>query len=106
MNRLVVNLVKHGSDFLLPPEIGFAPWLSADPVPYPRAQKDTVAMHEARIPDLRDRCVGEIVGPRPVIRENGSRRNLAYVCEAAKGNAAAWHEKHYLPEEPGYFQHN
>ena len=95
-----MHLVKHGSDFLLLPEMRFAPWLAADPVPDPRAQKNTVAMHEALISGLPDRCVGAFVRPRPMIRENGSRRNLAYVCKAAKGNAAGCHEKHYLPEEP------
>ena len=101
-----MHLVKHHTDFLLLAEMCFAPWLVADPVPDPQARQDTVAMHEALIAGLRDLWVGAVVGPRSVIRENGSRRNLAYVCEATKGNAAAWHETHYLPEEPGYFQHN
>ena len=105
LDRLSEHLVKHGSDFLLLPEMCFAPWLAADPVPDPQAWQDAVAMHEARIAGLRDLGVGAVVGTRPVIRENGSRRNQAYVWEAANGSAAAWHEKCYLPDEPGYFEH-
>lgn len=106
LDRLSEHLVKHGSDFLLLPEMCFAPWLAADPVPDPQAWQDAVAMHEARIAGLRDLGVGAVVGTRPVIRENGSRRNQAYVWEAANGSAAAWHEKYYLPDEPGYFEHS
>ena len=106
LDRLSEHLVKHGSDFLLLPEMCFAPWLAADPVPDPQAWQDAVAMHEARIAGLRDLGVGAVVGTRPVIRENGSRRNQAYVWEASNGSAAAWHEKYYLPDEPGYFEHS
>ena len=98
--------MKNGSDFLLLPEMCFAPWLAADPVPDPQAWQAAVAMHEARIAGLRDLGVGAVVGTRPVIRENGSWRNQAYVWGAANGSAAAWHEKYYLPDEPGYFEHS
>ena len=79
LDRLSEHLVKHGSDFLLLPEICFAPWLAADPVPDPQSWQDTVTMHDARIAGLRDLGVCAVVGTRPVIRENGSRRNQAYV---------------------------
>ena len=88
LDWLSEHLVKHGSDFLLLPEICFAPWLAADPLPNPQAWQDAVTMHEARIAGLRDLGVGAVVGTRPVIRENGSRRNQAYVWEAAHGSAA------------------
>ena len=35
LDRLSEHLVKHGSDLLLLPEMCFAPWLAADPVPDP-----------------------------------------------------------------------
>ena len=57
----------------------FAQWLATDPVPDPQAWQDAVAKHEARIAGLRDPGFGAVVGTRPVIRENGSRRNEAYV---------------------------
>ena len=79
LDKLSEHLVKHGSDFLLLPEMCFAPWLAADPVPDPQAWQAAVAMHEARIAGLRDLGVGTVVGTRPVIRENGSWRNQAYV---------------------------
>ena len=79
LDRVYEHLVKHSSDFLLLPEMCFAQWLTADPVPDPQAWQDAVAKHEARIADLRDLGVGAVVGTRPMIRENGSRRNQAYV---------------------------
>ena len=106
LDRLSEHLVKHGSDFLLLPEMCFSPWLAADPVPDPQAWQDAGAMHEARTAGLRDLGVGAVVGTKPVIRENGSRRNQAYVWEAVNGSAAGWHEKYYLPDEPGYFEHS
>ena len=93
LEKLSEHLVKHGSDFLLLPEICFAPWLAAYPLPNPQAWQDAVPKHEARIAGLRDLGVGAVVGTRPLIREKGSRRNQAYFWEAAHGSAAAWHEK-------------
>ena len=63
-------------------------------------------MHEARIAGLRDLGVSAVVGTRPVIKENRSRRNQAYVWEAVNDSAAAWHEKYYLPDEEGYFENS
>ena len=37
LEKLSEHLVKNGSDFLLLPEMCFAPWLAADPVPDPQA---------------------------------------------------------------------
>ncbi len=41
-----------------------------------------------------------------MIRDDGSRRNQAYVWEAVNESAAAWHEKYYLPDEEGCFENS
>ena len=60
LDRLSKHLVKHSSDFPLLPEMCFAPWLVADPVPDPKSWQEAVAIHEARIASLRDLGVGAI----------------------------------------------
>ena len=50
LDRLSKHLVKHGSDFLLLPEMCFAPWLAADPVPDPKAWQAAVAIMRRRSP--------------------------------------------------------
>ena len=79
LDKLSEHLVKHSSDFLLFPEICFAPWLAADAVPDPQAWQPAIAMHETQIARLRDLVVGAVVRTKPVIRENVSWRNQTYV---------------------------
>ena len=43
------------------------------------------------------------MGTRPIIRKNGSFRNEAYIWTAENWSQAV-HEKHYLPDEPQFWE--
>ncbi len=45
------------------------------------------------------------MGTRPIVRENGSFRNAAYLWTASTG-AQPVHEKYHLPDEDGYWEHS
>ena len=109
LNRQLADLTAHvaeaGSDFLLLPEMGFSDWLAADEIPDGDRWARAVAAHEARIAALAELGARAAVGTRPIVNAQGSRRNQAYIWSASDGVAAPLHEKAYLPDEPGYWEH-
>lgn len=92
------------SDFLLLPELCFSPWLAIDREPDAMRWARSVAEHDRHLADLARLGARAVLGTRPVVRDDGERRNVAYVWEAAANAAEDLHEKHYLPDEPGYWE--
>ena len=105
LEKLSIHIQEHRSDFLLLPEMCFSDWLAADPAPkleyWYRAVKD----HENQISKLAELGAKAVMGTRPIVRENGSLRNEAYIWSENSG-AQPVHEKYYLPDEEGYWENS
>lgn len=99
------HIKEHQSDFLLLPEMGFADWLAADETPDAARWQGAVEAHDAHIANLADFGAKGVMGTRPIVNAAGSRRNQAYIWSAETAEAAPVHEKYYLPDEPGYYEH-
>lgn len=102
---LTSHIKETTSDFLLLPEMSFSDWLASDPVPHADRWNAAVSTHDRRIANLPDLGANAVMGTRPVTHQNGSRRNQAYIWSVESGAAAPMHEKYYLPDEPGYYEH-
>ncbi len=102
--RLIDHLSENKSQFLLLPEMCFAPWFCADPKPNEAVWQGAVAEHEnwlARLPELP---VDTVAGTAP--RNIGSKRhNIAYLW-TRRGGLRWAHAKTYLPNDDGYWEAN
>jgi N-carbamoylputrescine amidase len=96
---------KH-SDFLLLPEMTFSEWLAADRAPDPERWSRAVNDHARYIEKLGTLGAKAVMGTRPITNAGGSRRNEAYLWTKETGNANGVHEKYYLPDEKGYWEHS
>ncbi|WP_350333411.1 carbon-nitrogen hydrolase family protein [Coralliovum pocilloporae] len=103
---LARHVGETGSRFLLLPEMCFSNWLAADKVPDADRWQEAVTAHHQRIADLATLGADGVMGTRPIVTAHGSRRNQAYLWSSATGEAAPLHEKYYLPDEPGYWEHS
>lgn len=106
LSGLKDHIKAHDSDFLLLPEMGFADWLAADATPDADRWTQAVLAHDQHIAELSTFGVGGALGTRPAVNAAGSRRNQAYVWSADTNTATSFHEKYYLPDEPGYYEHS
>ena len=98
---LAAHVAEQRSDFVVLPEMGFAPWFAAERPRADAAWAASVAAHAAwseRLPELG----AAVVGTRPVDRPAG-RRNEAYIATPA-GPVTTLHDKSYLPDEPGFWE--
>jgi len=105
LSGLKAHIAENGSDFLLLPEMGFADWLAADATPDAARWDQAVAAHDAHIAQLSSFGVAAAMGTRPAVNAAGSRRNQAYVWTRDTDRAESFHEKYYLPDEAGYYEH-
>ncbi|MCT4610262.1 MAG: carbon-nitrogen hydrolase family protein [Pelagimonas sp.] len=105
LSALKAHIKTTQSDFLLLPEMGFSDWLAADASPDSARWAQAVADHDRHIADLDSFGVQAVMGTRPIIKPHGSRRNLAYLWSQDTKTAAPLHEKYYLPNEEGYWEH-
>ena len=105
LSGLKEHLRENESGFLLLPEMGFADWLAADKTPDAARWDQAVAAHDHHISQLSTYGVGGVMGTRPAVNAAGSRRNQAYVWSRETDKATSFHEKYYLPDEPGYYEH-
>ena len=92
------------SDFVLLPEMCFADWLAADPEVDEGRWDDAAVAHTIRIAGLGRLGAKAVVGTRPIVTAQGSRRNEAYLWTAVAQAAAGVHQKYYLPDEEGYWE--
>jgi N-carbamoylputrescine amidase len=103
LSALAKHVEMEQSDFLLLPEMCFADWLAAEQQPDAKKWAHAVNEHARHIADLSKLGAQSVLGTRPIVKENGSRRNEAYIWSQQDG-AAPLHEKYYLPDEPGYWE--
>ena len=106
LQALGEHLQHQGSDFLLLPEMGLFEWLAAEPTPDGSRWRQAVRAHEGHISRFEELGVARVCGTRPVINECGSRRNQAYLWTRENPRPIGFHEKYYLPDEEGYFEHS
>ena len=98
---LVAHTAEQGSDVVVLPELGFAPWFAAERPGSDAAWTASVAAHAGWTERLAE-LGATVVGTRPVDRPAG-RRNEAYVSTPA-GPVRPLHDKSYLPDEPGFWE--
>ncbi len=98
------HLAEQGSQFVLLPEMCFAPWFCAEPKRDERVWKAAVASHEAWLERLPELPVALIAGsaPRNIA---GRPQNVAYVWSREAG--LKWtRSKTYLPVDEGFWEAN
>ncbi|CAA9335852.1 MAG: hypothetical protein AVDCRST_MAG29-1302 [uncultured Nocardioidaceae bacterium] len=98
---LVAHAGAEGSDLVVLPELGFAPWFAARQSYDQAAWTAAVAAHDDWLHRL-DELPAAVIGTRPVGRATG-RRNESYAAEVG-GPVRAVHDKSYLPDEPGFWE--
>ncbi|WP_262693933.1 carbon-nitrogen hydrolase family protein [Kordiimonas aquimaris] len=105
LKRLADHIAKENTDFLLLPEMAFSDWLAADETRNAAKWDAAVDSHTQYIKRLNTLGSKAIVSTRPVTKATGSPRNQAYVWTEST-SAVGFHEKVFLPNEPGYWEHN
>lgn len=105
LERLAAHVASSGSDFVLLPELCFGPWLAADRNADSARWLASVRAHDKQIANLVRLNARAILGTRPIVNGQGSRRNEAYIWTAESASAAPIREKYYLPDEDGYWEH-
>ncbi|MFT5115681.1 MAG: N-carbamoylputrescine amidase [Parasphingorhabdus sp.] len=106
LQNLIEHLLEQKSDFLLLPEMSFSAWLAADSKPSAERWNNSIQEHNRHIGKLLEYGVASVLGTRPINNETGSRRNQAYIWNRESNKVAGFHEKHYLPNENGYWEDN
>lgn len=106
MGAVGEHLAEHGSDLLLLPEMAFSDWLAAEPRVDPQRWARSVREHLEWIGTLESCGVDVVLGTRPTVDATGSRRNEAFIWSADTRHPAPVRQKHYLPDEPGYWEHS
>ena len=101
LSALAAHIKNEGSGFLLLPEIGLSDWLAADPVPDDVCWAGAVADHDGRIESPANFGTRAVMGTRPIVKENGSRRNQALIW-TAKNGVSSVHKIYFLPDQEGY----
>jgi N-carbamoylputrescine amidase len=100
--ELAAHVETEESDLVLLPEMPFYRWLAADREMDSKQWKESVVAHERwaeRLVELGDRSVA---ATRPII-DNGTHFNQGFVWDAKNGDRAV-HNKHYLPDEEGFWE--
>ena len=103
LSALATHARERRPDLLLLPEMPFGPWLAVSPDVDASAWNAGVEAHTRRIRELARLGVPAIVGTRPIVREDATFGNEAFVWNAARG-ARGVHQKVYLPDEPSYWE--
>ena len=99
------HITAERSELLLLPEMCFADWLAADETADHGRWLAAVKSHADYILRLEQFGADAIIATRPIVSDDGARRNQAYLW-TPEPRIRAIHEKYYLPNEPGYFEAN
>ena len=99
---LLAHVRAEESDFVLLPEMCFAPWFCAAPLAVADIWRDAMNAHERWLRRLPELGAAIVVGTAP--RSIGTRKhNVAYIWSADAG--LRWdHRKTYLPDDEGYWE--
>ena len=100
-DRLVAHARTEKPDVVLLPEMPFFRWLPAAKEVDPDQWREAVATHDAWTKRFADLGATTVLGSRPTL-VRGRRLNEAFVW--ADGTCRGAHEKHYLPDEDGFWE--
>ncbi len=100
-DRLAHHVAEAESDLLLLPEMPFSRWLPAEYTVVPEQWVEAVEMAEEWLALLPDLAPTMVAGTRPAVTD-GSYRNRGFLIDADGIHDV--HEKHYLPNESGYWE--
>lgn len=106
LSSLKEHIISENSEFVLLPEMCFSEWLAIDKKPDPNRWTQAVERHNKYINNLSDLGAKTIVGTRPIVNNIGSRRNEAFIWTKDLNQSSPIHEKYYLPDEDGYWEHS
>jgi N-carbamoylputrescine amidase len=106
LSSLKSHIESEHSEFVLLPEMSFSEWLAADKNPNPDRWTQAIERHNKYINNLNGIGAAAIVGTRPIINSNGSRRNEAYIWTKDLKCPSPIREKYYLPDEDGYWEYS
>jgi predicted amidohydrolase len=101
-DRLSRHVRREGSDLVLLPEMPFFYWFCASPKYDPEVWSEAEAEHRRWMKRLHELGAPAVLGSSPVGR-GGRRLNEGFVW-TKKGGVRAVHYKHYLPDEPGFYE--
>jgi N-carbamoylputrescine amidase len=99
---LVEHTKREKPDLVLLPEMPFYPWVGYTDQVDPAAWQAAVDAHEEWLSRLPALGAAAVLGTRPVL-DAGVPFNDAFVWQAGSGAQFA-HRKHYLPNEPGFWE--
>jgi N-carbamoylputrescine amidase len=100
--RLCEHCQKTQSEFILLPEMPFEIWLPATPDESDAKWSAAISAHDRWFERLPELGVEVVAGSRPALIDN-KRYNVGFVWTEADG-VMDIHAKHYLPEEPGFWE--
>ncbi len=106
LRELKKHVQEQASDFLLLPEMCFSDWLADDREVDETRWNLAVQQHDRQIANLGQLDAKAVLGTRPIINLQGSRRNEAYIWTKESQSTAGVHQKYYLPDEDGYWEHS
>lgn len=98
---LVEHTRREQPQLVLLPEMPFHPWLAHTEQVDPAAWQAAVDAHEEWLPRLAALGAAAVLGSRPVLHA-GAPHNDAFIWQADGARFA--HRKHYLPNEPGFWE--
>jgi N-carbamoylputrescine amidase len=99
---LAAHVAAERSDLVVLPEMPFAPWLATRRGGADAEWDGAVALHAAWMQRLAELGAPAVAGSAAVT-EADVRRNAGFAWSAAQGVQLV-HRKHYLPDEPGYWE--
>jgi N-carbamoylputrescine amidase len=99
---LASHVESEQSDIVLLPEMPFYRWLAADREMDAESWAKSVAAHDLWLGRLAELGAPSVAATRPVI-EDGRHFNQGFVWDSQSG-ARAVHNKHYLPDEEGFWE--
>ncbi|MEH6442905.1 MAG: carbon-nitrogen hydrolase family protein [Oceanospirillaceae bacterium] len=103
MQKLSQHVQAEKSEFVLLPEMSFAPWLANTRDSNHQQWQEAMELHQHWIAQFSQLSLPPLVSTRPTVNGAGSRRNQGYLW-TENGGVQAVHEKYYLPNEPGYWE--
>ena len=103
LEALGAHVARTRAELVVLPELAFSTWLAVDPVPDLAAWQASVDEHDAAIAGLDALGAAAAVGSRPTVEPDGRRHNTAFAWSRGAG-AVRVRDKHYLPDEPGYWE--
>ncbi|MGB6848143.1 MAG: carbon-nitrogen hydrolase family protein [Thermoanaerobaculia bacterium] len=100
--KLASHVETEQSELVLLPEMPFYRWLAADREMDSKEWQESVVAHERWVERLVELGDQSVAATRPII-DDGIHFNQGFVWDPKNG-ARAVHNKHYLPDEEGFWE--